>query len=76
MAFLGGVILLLIAMTIAANMHPEGPALVVLLFWACPALFGGLVMMIGQNSKPPARIGGALILLLGIWLISLLFKLL
>lgn len=76
MAFLGGVVLLLIAMTIAANMHPEGPALVILLFWAFPALFGGLLMMLGQDNTPPARIGGALILLLGIWLMSLFFGLL
>jgi hypothetical protein len=39
MAFLGAVVLVLIAMTIAANWHPEGPALVILLIWASPALF-------------------------------------
>jgi len=33
-------------------------------------------MMLGQDNTPPARIGGALILLLGIWLMSLFFGLL
>lgn len=76
MAFLGFVVLVLIAMTIAANMNPEGPALVILLIWACPALFGGLFMVLNQNAKTPARIGGALIMLLGLWLMSLFFGLL
>ncbi|MCA1778098.1 MAG: hypothetical protein LC637_01570 [Xanthomonadaceae bacterium] len=76
MAFLGGVLLLLIAMTIAANMHPEGPALVILLFWACPALFGGLFMALNQRGGPAGRVWGALLLLLGIWLMSLFFRIL
>lgn len=76
MAFLGLVVLMLIAMTVAANMHPEGPALVILLFWACPALFGGLVMLLGQRASPAARVGGALLLLLGLWLMTLFFRIL
>jgi len=76
MAFLGFVVLVLIAMTIAANMHPEGPALVILLIWACPALFGGLFMMLNQNANPASRVWGALLMLLGLWLMSLFFTIL
>jgi len=74
MSYVGLTVLLLIAMTIAANMHPEGPALVILLFWACPALFGGLFMMLNQRGGPLGRVFGALFLLLGIWLMSLFFR--
>jgi len=76
MAFLGGVVLLLIAMTIAANLHPEGPALIILLFWACPALFGGLIMLIGQDGGTGKRFGGLLVLALGVGLIMLFLRLL
>jgi len=76
MAFLGLVVLMLIAMTIAANMHPEGPALVILIFWACPALFGGLMMLLGKRASAAARVGGALLLLLGLWLMTLFFRIL
>lgn len=75
MSYVGLTVLLLIAMTIAANMHPEGPALVILLFWACPALFGGLFMMLDQSGRPANRVWGALLLLIGIWLISLFVRL-
>ena len=76
MAYLGLTVLLLIAMTIAANVHPEGPALVILLFWACPALFWGLLMLVGRDSKAPQRFGGLLVLSLGIGLMALFFRLL
>jgi hypothetical protein len=75
MSYVGLTVLLLIAMTIAANMHPEGPALVILLFWACPALFGGLFMMLDQSGRPANRVWGALLLLLGIWLMALFVRL-
>ena len=75
MSYVGLTVLLLIAMTIAANMHPEGPALVILLFWACPALFGGLFMMLDQSGKPANRVWGSLLLLLGIWLMALFVRL-
>lgn len=76
MAFLGITVLLLIAMTVAANVHPEGPALVILLFWACPALFWGLLMLVGRESKAPQRVGGLLVLSIGIGLMTLFFRLL
>ena len=72
MAFLGLVALLLIAMTIAANLHPEGPLLVILLFWACPALFGGLFMLLDQTGSAARRVGGVLIMLLGVGLLVIL----
>ncbi|MFU8833456.1 MAG: hypothetical protein ACNA7J_15055, partial [Wenzhouxiangella sp.] len=76
MAFAGTVVLLLIAVTIAANMHPEGPVLVILLFWACPTLLGGLAMMADKRSVPAIRVGGMLMLLLGLFLMSLFFRIL
>lgn len=76
MAYFGLTVLMLIAMTIAANMHPEGPALVILLFWACPALFGGLMMLLGKRAGAATRIWGALVLLLGLYLITLFFRIL
>lgn len=76
MAYLAGAFLLLVAMTIAANLHPEGPALVILLFWACPALFWGLLMLVGRNSKAPQRIGGLLVLSVGLGLMAVFFRLL
>jgi hypothetical protein len=76
MAHLAGTFLLLVAMTIAANLHPEGPALVILLFWACPALFWGLLMLLGRDSKAPQRVGGLLVLSIGLGLMSVFFRLL
>ena len=76
MAYLAGTVLLLIAMTIAANLHPEGPALVILLFWAIPALLWGLLLFLGRNSGVAGRVGGALLLSIGIALMALFFRLL
>jgi hypothetical protein len=78
MAYLGGAFLLLIAMTIAANLHPEGPALVILLFWATPALFWGLLMLMGRNERGAAarRFGGLMLLALGVALMVVFFRLL
>jgi hypothetical protein len=76
MAYLGSAVLMIIAMTVAANLHPEGPALVILLFWACPALFGGLFMLLGKRGSAAARAGGALLLLLGLFLMSLFLRIL
>ena len=76
MAYAAGALLLLIAMTIAANLHPEGPALVILLFWATPALLWGLILFLGRTSGVAGRGGGALLLWIGIALKALFFRLL
>lgn len=76
MAFLGLIVLLLIAMTIAANLHPEGSALVILLFWACLALFGGLFMMLNQKGFAISSIMGVLLLLLGLGLMLFFLQIL
>ena len=69
-------ILVLIAMTIAANMHPEGPALVILPLLACPFFIGGIMAMSNTKAAPIPQIFGVLIMLPGIWIMKFFFEIL
>lgn len=75
MDFLGTVILVIIGMVIAGNLHPEGVGLFLLLLMACPFLVGGLKLVI-DDGGPLGVLFGLLLMLSGLALMGFFLKIL
>ena len=65
-------LLLLIVLTIAANIHPEGPTVVILMLFASPFFIIDVRAMFAKNKVPLPQIFGLLFMLPGFWLLGLL----
>lgn len=63
-------LLLLIVLTIAANLHPEGPTMVFAVLLASPFFILGGRALFYKEGVPVSQIGGLVIMLPGFWILS------